>query len=150
MKPDFDQLRDIHLPSEIGWWPPAPGWWLLLAMLLLLLIALVCWRRHQHKQAWRRQALAQLQAIRQQSANQQPAAISALLRRVAIRCFAPQQVASLNGEQWLNFLCQHSQGADFQPFVQALLIAPYNHQPIDNLEQLLQQTELWIRKVKPC
>ena len=22
-------LRDIHLPEAIGWWPPAIGWWLL-------------------------------------------------------------------------------------------------------------------------
>ena len=24
------ELRDIHLPPEIGWWPPAYGWWILI------------------------------------------------------------------------------------------------------------------------
>jgi hypothetical protein len=51
MHPDrLQQLRDIHLPPDPGWWPPAPGWWLLGAAALilsaLLVRVLVCaWQR---------------------------------------------------------------------------------------------------------
>ena len=26
------QLRDIHLPEPILWWPLAPGWWVLIVL----------------------------------------------------------------------------------------------------------------------
>jgi len=34
----LEQLRDIHLPEAVHWWPPAPGWWIVAALLLTLTI----------------------------------------------------------------------------------------------------------------
>ncbi|HET9483332.1 MAG TPA: DUF4381 domain-containing protein, partial [Xanthomonadales bacterium] len=41
------QLRDIHLPAEPSWWPPAPGWWLLAILVIAALVFLVrfAWRK---------------------------------------------------------------------------------------------------------
>lgn len=37
MQPDLlQQLRDLQLPANPTWWPPAPGWWLVAALLLAL------------------------------------------------------------------------------------------------------------------
>tara|TARA_R110000787_G_scaffold19297_7_gene58077 strand:+ start:9449 stop:9940 length:492 start_codon:yes stop_codon:yes gene_type:complete len=37
LNPDaLAQLRDIHLPEPIGWWPPAPGWWLLAVLTIIV------------------------------------------------------------------------------------------------------------------
>ena len=27
-------LKDIHLPSPVSFWPPAPGWWILAVLLI--------------------------------------------------------------------------------------------------------------------
>jgi hypothetical protein len=36
--PALEQLRDIHLPQAVHWWPPAPGWWIVAALILTLTI----------------------------------------------------------------------------------------------------------------
>ena len=41
-------LKDIHLPPEIGIWPPAPGWWVLLILVLAVIgLSIWLWRRYQ-------------------------------------------------------------------------------------------------------
>ena len=54
--PDLlQQLRDIHPPTDPGWWPPAPGWWLL-ALLAVATIAALVWmafRRWRELRPWR-------------------------------------------------------------------------------------------------
>jgi hypothetical protein len=45
----LQQLRDIHLPADPSWWPPAPGWWLL----ALILITLLVWCVRRLLRAWR-------------------------------------------------------------------------------------------------
>ena len=39
-EPALAQLRDIHLPEPIGWWPLAPGWYLLGFFVLSLAVIL--------------------------------------------------------------------------------------------------------------
>lgn len=100
-------LRDIHLPEQPGFWPPAPGWWLLAVVLLAALIAAGwsgwrAWRRRRR----RRMLLAELERLRVES-DRGPAlaaAVSALLKRVALSRYPRVEVAPLSGEAWLTFL----------------------------------------------
>jgi len=42
-------LRDLHMPDDRLWWPPAPLWWalmLVLALLAVLIIFRYIWRRY--------------------------------------------------------------------------------------------------------
>ncbi|MBL4782619.1 MAG: DUF4381 domain-containing protein [Porticoccaceae bacterium] len=50
-QPMLEQLRDIHLPQAVHWWPPAPGWWLV----ALLSLALITWLYRYLRTRYRRQ-----------------------------------------------------------------------------------------------
>ncbi|MCG6896841.1 MAG: DUF4381 domain-containing protein [Thiocapsa sp.] len=114
------QLRDWHPPPPVHWWPPAPGWWVLAGLILLGGVWLVrlWWRRHTAG-APARAALRELAALRSSA---QPdsdlrafvAAISGLLRRLALADFPRDQVAGLTGSAWLDFLDATGGGGGFR------------------------------------
>ncbi|MEZ5569244.1 MAG: DUF4381 domain-containing protein [Halioglobus sp.] len=102
-------LQPLREPDAIGWWPPAPGWWLL-ALLGALLLGALCalLLRRRRAGAYRRRALARLDAIRSRSAEHGDAVvfateINALLKRIAIDAYG-DQVAATSGETWEAFL----------------------------------------------
>jgi hypothetical protein len=104
------QLRDIHLPAPVDWWPPAPGWWLLGFLLLALLGAALVWvlRRHRRRR-YRRLALREVDALytRWQQHNDSQTflrELNQLLKQAALSAFPASRVAALSGEQWLKFL----------------------------------------------
>lgn len=105
---DYSQLplRDIHLPTAVGWWPPAPGWWFL-AALLIATGGFVLWRYRSHFRE--RAALRALRAARAAlDGGEQPVEcvqrISMVIRRFAMSVAAGEPVAGLTGERWLRFL----------------------------------------------
>lgn len=89
------QLRDIHLPEPVSWWPPALGWWLTAALLVgLLLSAFLMWRRRRQRFGYRREALITLQAI-DPAAPEAAQQIGQLLRRTAKTGFPSQHWEAL-------------------------------------------------------
>jgi Domain of unknown function (DUF4381) len=102
---DLANLRDIVLPPVVPYWPPAPGWWIVAATLLAMALLLFARSVMRHRRnAYRRTALRELEAIgpiRDGAAAQH---LSAVLKRVALVTFGREQVASLSGQSWLAFL----------------------------------------------
>jgi len=137
MQEPLAQLRDIHLPDPINWWPPAPGWWdvTLLGALLLFWLSRYLLDKHQNKR-YRRLALVELQQVKPDSNNlstdnnivfaQQ---LNDLLKRTALAHYPRHVIAPLSGKAWLDFLDQSSQGSEFSEGVgQALAELPYREQ----------------------
>ncbi len=149
MNPTELPLRDIHLPEQIGWWPLAPGWWLLILLIILLLTgAWFLWRRLR-RQTVKKLAIAELQKIRSQAVGQtdqqQLEALSAWLRRVAMSLTDRQQVASLTGEAWLEFLDQGLAGQPFSQGAGRLLIdGSYRPQLETHVEPLYALCQQWL------
>ena len=116
---ELAQLRDIHLPEAIGWWPIAPGWYILAVLLIMMVSALVFFlRRHYLQGRVKRQALREWVMYHQEYQQEQHSQISAaklseLLKRVALMYFPRNEVASLQGDAWIVFLNQTSKQLDF-------------------------------------
>ncbi|MEM9384404.1 MAG: DUF4381 domain-containing protein [Pseudomonadota bacterium] len=103
---DLD-LRDIHLPPEPSWWPPAVGWWLLVLALIVGLLVLALRWRHYRAERVRRLALQELDALGERCAStpqRLPAELSTWLRRVALSVGARRELAGLTGQAWLGAL----------------------------------------------
>lgn len=103
----IQRMHDIQLPAEPGWWPPAPGWWgLALLVAIVGAVAVWLWR---YRFAVRREALRELSRIerdfrRHKDGVALTAALSSLLRRVALARDGRRAVARLHGEAWLAYL----------------------------------------------
>lgn len=108
MNPSGPDLRDIHLPADPSWWPPAPGWWILAALVigLVLWAGSRIWRRMRRRQRQRR-IFSELDRIADNDALQANtpgliAELSQLLRRIG-RMIRADSV-SFRGMAWLDFL----------------------------------------------
>lgn len=150
----LDQLRDIHLSEEIGQWPPAYGWWILAVLVIVMSAMLVVYvLRQRSRSLAKRQALLQLALI---DSNQQdwPQQVNALLKRLAISYFDPEQVATLHSDGWIAFLTAQLPDKKRNAFVptiqtlQSVLYQPGVHEL--NFADVTQQVSIWIRSVKPA
>lgn len=154
MNPDpLAQLRDIHLPEPVSWWPPALGWWGL-AFFVLALFGLGAYRLilSLRKKRHRKAALRELALLRKNSdprtALEQ---VAALLRRVAIQSFGRKEVVGLTGQKWLELLDrtgrtnQFSNGAG-EALGENLYRADYQV----TIDPIFHLAERWIRCHKKC
>lgn len=148
------QLQDIHLPAEIGLWPPAWGWWLLACLLIICSGALIYFvKRHRARNAYRALALRELNLLNQQFSSTENAdylqGLSVLLRRTALSGFSNQFNASLKGNEWLEWLddhCPSTKGQFSQGVGTALLIGQYQKNPEFDRVQLHQLSMQWIKQ----
>ena len=143
------ELRPLHVPPEITWWPPAPGWWLL-ALLLVLLIAWAWIVLRRGKP--RREALRILRAIAQQDLDAPALAqqVNVLLRRYAMACYPHCKAGALTGQAWLEFLNRHGAGRDFLSAAGSALTgaAFAAHAQLDT-DELFALARYWIRHNYP-
>lgn len=148
------QLQDIHLPAEIGLWPPAWGWWLLLILSIAIISALLFFiKRKKSRNAYRPLASKELLKIKQQYSNEQNSeylqAVSIILRRTALSGFGQHFNASLKGEDWLQWLdsqCAKTNHQFSQGVGRVLLIGPYQKSPEFDRNELHTLCALWINE----
>ena len=157
MNPDSQtlNLRDIHLPSSIAWWPPAPGWWIVLAVIVSLsVLGIFLYRRKQRRKMFvaATQEFENIQHHYTDNQNVQllAKALSIWLRRVCLSFYPRADVAALTGTAWLEFLdsglplgitdhkFHHGVG-------QVLITAPYQANVDIDADELLLLCQSWLK-----
>ncbi len=145
-------LRDLVQPPDIAFWPPAPGLWIVAAACLAML-AVLAWRavRRYRAAAYRRAAIAELEAVSAGIEQNDPdavARISAVMKRVAMVEYGRDRIASLTGQAWAEFVA-HEASTGFDPAtIYRLLTEAFDGrrkpEPSD-LRLLVGHAELWVR-----
>ena len=154
MEPQQLNLRDIHLPDALGWWPPAMGWWFLAIVILLLCLFFIwLYKRLTKKTALKtgKQILAEIKQDAALNDFEKLSKISELMRRVAISISPRTEVASLTGQDWLNYL---DSTMKYSPFTlgagQCLAAAQYQQAAVIEIDipLLISLCEDWLKVQK--
>jgi Domain of unknown function (DUF4381) len=145
---DLSRLADIVLPPPIPWWPPAPGWWILgagcLAALAIVVVAAI---GHYRRNAYRRVALAELSSIKQNDPGA-AAAISTVLKRVALVAYPRSDVAGLTGARWAAFLDRTGGASDFTAGPAAGLAGAVQGGGLANGDAIVAAARRWVQRHK--
>jgi hypothetical protein len=142
-------LRDIHAAPLPGLWPPAPGWWVLAILLAILLVSGTLWLRRRYlARRFRRQALLELEHITDRYKNNYDRLVAETgiwLRRVALQRYPQEEVASLSGSAWLEFLDATGGDGEFRHGAgQVLETGPYRQRVQDvAVDSLLALARSW-------
>jgi hypothetical protein len=114
----IQELHEIALPQPVSYVPQTIGW-LVAAILLLLLAAWgrYRWRRYRRANKYRVLALSRLSELEGEllTAGRRRALVNIpqLVKRVALQAYPREDIASLNGEAWLEFLGSNYRRKDF-------------------------------------
>lgn len=157
----LSQLADIHLPEPVGLWPPAPGWW----VLFFILCVLAYFASKRFYGAWRQRRICAF-AIREldkcltqfreasavAEADQQEAVklnfvneLNAVLRRVALKHFPEEPLASLSGPAWIAFLRSHGDASGLsEPLAATLSQGRFAKQWEVDAQGLYRMAHQWI------
>ena len=95
----LDALHDIVLPPAPPLWPPGDGFWIVL--LLLLVFAALAWRWRRQRRRRNAYRVAGLELLRKAKSVYD---VSIVLKRVALAAWPREQVAPLQGVEWVQFL----------------------------------------------
>lgn len=121
----FELLEPVPLPQPVSMAPQTAGWiWLGLLLLAIVIASVWAAIRQRRKNAYRKQALAELKI-----ASKDAARIAEIVRRTALTAYPRTEVASLHGADWLAFLDRSYNGTGFSEGPgRQIADAPYKRQ----------------------
>ena len=144
-----EQLRDVHLPESVSWWPLAFGWWLLLVLIVLSLIGAGIflfkrWRANRYRKSARAK-LATAFALWQEQGDVTDYLNSAndILKRVMLS-LDQQSAVSKSGAAWVASLNNSAQTKLSESSQNALGFECYKAKPEVDIATLNADLVSWI------
>ena len=147
------QLRDIHLPDSMLWWPPAFGWWLVACLIILILVGGWLIYRRTLMPSILKSAKAEIALIfdahqSHQNSQELIQQLSIALRRIGISYSPRYKTAGLTGDDWYQQLNQLAKGHPLsQETIFILQHHPYqkgSHLEAVQIHTLQQQIKSWV------
>lgn len=155
----LSNLHDVVMPEAVSWWPLAPGWYVIASLLLVFVVwATLHNLRRYRRNAYRRQALQELQALGSASGDPETrgrvlADVAELLRRVALSAYPRSRIVGLTGEAWLAFLDETGGGDAFSRGSGRLLVTgayrTSGDYPADSVRKVLTLATGWVNDHRP-
>lgn len=149
-----EQLRDVHLPPEVGLWPLAPAWWALLLILCGLSLMLWWWRtrlrnqrrRNRYRVSARHELELAFETWRETGeVATYLAQVNAVLKRCCLALHAELSAGKQGGE-WCQLLRELGPSIFSSESELALTVAIYQSAPEVNVEQLHSEACDWIEQ----
>ena len=149
------KLGPLMEPGPVAFSFSTTGWYVL-AGLLLFFLSFLAYRalKNYRAQAYRRQALAQLEALPASKSDANPRAalaeltlLLALLKIVATQRYGRPKVASLSGMEWWRFLESTGKETPFGQYADKISTALFSEEGLDDqtLKTLQRLTKTWIK-----
>jgi len=150
------QLRDIHEPANIGFFPLAPGWWIVIGLLIILLSVFFWLKKYINtpKRKLKKQALKEFQRIKVNYAENGNKtllleSVSSMLRKITLSYFPEKSGANLTGDEWLRHLDAMSRHPIFQTDCGRVFSGDqYKKNIAIDDHHLLNSLEQWITKLQ--
>lgn len=147
LQEQLKDLRDIHLPDPVSFWPLAPGWWALVIIVPLLYFVIRYIVRRMMMPKYKKLAIKELSNIEtnygiSNDAHGTCGEISLLIRKALVAKLGNKEVAGLVTEEWLAYLDKLSHTDCFTNGPGRVLVsAPYSTKSDVDIEELLSATK---------
>ena len=146
------ELRDIHLPTKVSAWPLPWGFWLLMGVLLLAVIGYRCFTPYLLALRIKHAYLAKLKALETNPNQQTLVQLALLLKQAALMNYPREEVASLYGNNWLEFLSKTAKNIRLDNAKIFFSDALYQPSQTRDMKPALLLAKSWLKqqRFKPC
>jgi len=149
-----EQLRDVHLPEAISWWPLAWGWWALLAIILCIVITVVWFiRKSIVNNRYRGFANTELELAFAQwkddsKNNDYLQSANAILKRIILHTSNNPSLATVSGSAWAKLLNGYSVKPLSETTQNALAHECYKADSQTDIKSVHVELVNWLKKHK--